>query len=312
MMHIRNLFYFFVIVFGYMFYLPALADDAGGPGHRLKALREMMANKRENDALKVSEESLGAFTKNLLKDDFEGRAMLVYVPTQLAPQGKRSLVVALHGGMGNGQFIQAHLKMDGVAEKNGFIVAYLDGSKAGAHLPAGMLAWNAGSGCCGEPYTNKVDDVGYISGAVHYLVQKYGVDPARVYGIGHSNGAMMTQTLMCETDLYHSAISLAGSLMAEVAMCPKAQGKTLFALHGADDANVPPGGGRGSKGVTNIDYKSEAASKARFERAGGQYNIQILPDTDHGLEHIAATVQKIEGISLVEKAARIFGLTQVR
>lgn len=310
MMRNRNLFYFFVIVLACLFYLPAYADDAGGPGHRLGALREMMANKRENEALRVSEEALGAHTKNLVQDGFNGRAMLVYVPSQLAPQGSRSMLVVLHGGGGNAQFMQAHLKMDGVAEKDGFIVAYLDGSKAGARLPAGMLAWNAGGGCCGEPYTNKVDDVGYISGAVHYLVQKYGVDPARVYGIGHSNGAMMTQTLMCVTDLYHSAISLAGSLMAEVAVCPKAQGKTLFAIHGAEDANVPPGGGRGSKGVTSIDYKSEANSRASFERAGGKYIIQILPGTDHNLEHIAAAVQKAGGISLAEKAARFFGLAQ--
>jgi poly(3-hydroxybutyrate) depolymerase len=288
--------------------MPAGAEDSGGPGHRLKALREMLANKRENDALKVSEEDLGAHSQNLLQDRFNGRDMLVYVPSQLPPQGRRSMVIVLHGGGGNAQFIQAHLKMDGVAEKYGFIVAYLDGSQAGTRLASKMLAWNAGSGCCGEPYRNKVDDVGYITGAVHYLEQKYGVDPDRVFGIGHSNGAMMTQTLMCETDLYHSAISLAGSLMAETAACPNARGKTLLAIHGAEDVNVPPGGGKGSKGVTTIDFKSEQGSKAIFERSGANYVIQMLPGTDHNLEHIGATIQKTEGISLAEKTARFFGL----
>jgi poly(3-hydroxybutyrate) depolymerase len=301
---------FFAAVLACLFALPAWAEDSGAPGHRLKALREMLANKQENDALKVSEESLGAHSQNLLRDHFNGRDMLVYVPAQLPPPGRRGMVVALHGGGGNAQFVQAHLKMDGVAEKYGFIVAYLDGSQAGSRGATKMLAWNAGSGCCGEPYRRKVDDVGYISGAVHYLEQKYGIDPGRVYGIGHSNGAMMTQTLMCETDLYRSAISLAGSLMAEVAAFPNARGKTLLAIHGAEDANVPLGGGKGTKGVTNIAYKSEQDSKAMFERSGGKYIIQLLPGGDHNLEHIGAAIQKAEDISLAEKAARFFGLDQ--
>lgn len=292
---------------------PAYADDRGtndegGSGSRLKVFREMMANKRENDALRVSEEDLGAHTQNVLQDSYAGRDMILYVPSRLPPPGQRAMVVALHGGGGNAEFIKDHLKMDRVAEKDGFIVAYLNGSDASARLPGRMKAWNAGNGCCGEPYKTRVDDVGYITAAVHYLARKYGIDPNRIFGIGHSNGAMMTQTLMCETGLYRSAISLAGSLMAEVASCPGARGRTLLAIHGMEDANVPSGGGKGSKGVTNIDYKSESASKAVFERSGGTYLIDWLPDTDHNLEHIGATIQKTEGISLAEKAARFFGL----
>jgi poly(3-hydroxybutyrate) depolymerase len=288
--------------------LPACAQDGDGPGHRLQALRDVRANKKENEALKVSEESLGAHSENVMLDRFEGRDMRLYLPSHLPPPGRRAMVIALHGGGGNAQFMQDHLKMDGVAEKYGFIVAYLIGSDAAAHFSRNMKAWDAGGGCCGEPYKAKVDDIGYISGAVHYLIQKYGVDPKRVYGIGHSNGAMMTQTLMCETDLYDAAVSLSGALMAEVDMCPNARGKTILAIHGAEDANVPPGGGKGTKGVTNIDYRSEENSKAMFERSGGEYTIQLLPGTDHKLEHIEATIQKTEGISLAEKVARFFGL----
>ena len=286
----------------------AYADDGNGFGSRLQAFREMRVNKRESDALRVSEEDLGAHTQNVLRDGFDGRDMIIYVPTVLPPQGQRGMVVALHGGGGDAQFIKDHLKMDGVAERDGFIVAYLNGTDAAAMLPGKMKAWNAGNGCCGEPYRTKVDDVGYITAAVHYLARKYGVDQNRIFGIGHSNGAMMTQTLMCETGLYRSAISLAGSLMAEADSCPAARGKTILAIHGMDDANVPPGGGKGSKGVTNIDYKSEANSKSMFEQSGGTYIIDWLPDTDHNLEHIGATIQKTEGISLAEKAARFFAL----
>jgi poly(3-hydroxybutyrate) depolymerase len=293
-----------------MLSLPACAQDSTGPGHRLQTLREMMANKRANDALKVSEEYLGAQSQNVAQDSFNDRDMILYLPSHLPPKGQRGMVVALHGGGGNAQNLQDHLKMDGVAEKYGFIVAYLNGTDASAKLPGKMKAWNAGNGCCGEPYKDKVDDVSYITSAVRYLVQKYGVNPEHIYGIGHSNGAMMTQTVMCETGLYQAAISLAGGLMAEVDHCAGARGKTILAMHGTLDANVPPVGGKGSKGVTTIDYKSEADSKSMFERSGGQYTILWLKGTDHSLEHIAETIQKNEGISLAEKTARFFGLAQ--
>ncbi len=125
-----------------MLSLPAYAQDSDGPGHRLQALREMMANKRGNAALKVGEEDLGAHSENVGQDSFHGRDMILYVPSHLPPQGQRSMVVALHGGGGNAQYIQDHLKMDGVAEKYGFIVAYLNGTDAAPRLPGKMKAWN--------------------------------------------------------------------------------------------------------------------------------------------------------------------------
>lgn len=295
--------------------LPARAQDNGSSQpsmsrfERLRRLRHILENQRENRADVVTEESLGAHTQDLIDDTYGGRAMILYVPSRLPPPGTRAMVVALHGGMGSAKFVQEHLKMDGIAEKYGFIVAYLNGSRASDRLSDRFHAWDAGGGCCGAPYTDKVDDIGYISGAVHYLEHKYGIDPARVFGTGHSNGAIMTQTLMCETNLYQKAVSLAGSLMADVAGCPDARGKTILAVHGKSDQNVPPEGGRGTEGVTNISYRSEADSQARFEDAGGTYDI-LLVASDHSLEHIAAAIRKSEGISLAEKEARFFGLAR--
>jgi polyhydroxybutyrate depolymerase len=297
--------------------LPVPAQDNGSSQdsmsrwQRLRRFMEIRRNQEENKAALVSEKSLGAHTENIVKDAYGGRDMILYVPSHLPAAGQRSMVVALHGGMGNARFMQQHLKMDGVAEKDGFIIAYLNGSPASHRLPGRFHAWNAGGGCCGEPYADKVDDIGYIIGAVHYLENKYGVDPAHVFGTGHSNGAMMTQTLMCETNLYQKAVSLAGSLMAEVDRCPAAQGKEILAIHGKYDQNVPPGGGRGTKGVTNISYRSEAESQAEFRESGGAYDI-VWVDSDHSLEHLAAAIQKSEGISLAEKEAHYFGLSQQR
>ena len=287
------------------------AQDSMSRLQRLRRFMQIRRNQAENKADIVSEESLGAHTQNLVEDAYGGRDMILYVPSHLPAAGRRAMVVALHGGMGNAEHMQEHLKMDGVAERDGFIVAYLNGSPASARLSDRLHAWDAGSGCCGEPYTDKVDDIGYITGAVRYLEKKYGVDPVRVFGTGHSNGAMMTQTLMCETNLYRKAVSLAGSDMAEVDRCPDARGKEILAIHGRYDRNVPPAGGRGTQGVTNIAYRSEAGSQAKFRNSGGAYDI-LWVDSDHLLEHIAAAVKRSTGISLAEKEARFFGLSQQR
>ncbi len=132
---------------------------------------------------------------------FGGRSLIVYVPAHLPAAGARALVVVLHGGLGNAERIatarsESALNLNAEAEAHGFIVAYLNGTPV-TRFGDQMLGWNAGGGCCGQSAANDVDDVGYIQGAVRRLEGEYGVDPGRVFGIGHSNGAMMTQRLMC-------------------------------------------------------------------------------------------------------------------
>jgi polyhydroxybutyrate depolymerase len=221
------------------------------------------------------------------------------------------LLVALHGGGGNARFMLDHLKIDGVAEKNGFIVAYLNGSAATRIGGNKLKAWNAGSGCCGEPYSDKVDDVGYIAGAVRYLQQKYGVSPERTFGVGHSNGAMMMQTMSCMTDLFREVATLAGTLMAEVPSCPAASNHTIYNYHGALDVNLPIVGGFGSKGVTNINFTSQAKAKALFENAGGRYLLHVLPGADHSIEHLSLSSQKQDGLTIGERLARDLRLMSV-
>ena len=198
--------------------------------------------------------------------------------------------------------------MDAVAEKAGFIVAYLNGTPVTRRMGADKLGWNAGGGCCGVPAARNVDDVRYITGAVEYLSKKYGIDPHRVYGIGHSNGAMMTQRLMCETNLYAAAISISGPLNLESGNCSAARGKRILAIHGAEDANVPIAGGQGTQGISRAVYNSEERTRQSFASSGASYDLQVVKGADHRLEHIAEAIQQTEGVSIAEKAARFFGL----
>ncbi len=154
---------------------------------------------------------------------------------------------------------------------------------------------------------NGVDDVAYIQGAVGYLEGKYGVDPAKVFAIGHSNGAMMAQRLMCETRLLAAAVAISGPLNLPVQSCPSRAGRIL-ALHGADDQNVPIAGGRGTRGISGATFASEDHSRAAFTASGATYELQIVPGADHALARIDAAIQAAEGQTIAHKAARFFGL----
>ncbi len=257
--------------------------------------------------------SLGWCAGTSTTQAYAGRDMIVFMPSHLPPVGQRALVVVLHGGLGNAQRIadsqsESALNMNAEAEKDGFIVVYLNGTPVTRMLGANMLGWNAGGGCCGQSFANNIDDVGYIQGAVRHLEDQYGVDPARVFGIGHSNGAMMTQRLMCETSLYAAGISISGPLNDPVAACPAARGKHILAIHGQVDENVPIAGGRGTKGISGVAYASEDHSRDVFTNSGAIYDLQIVPGADHKLEDIDAAIQKSQGRSIQQEAAQFFGL----
>jgi polyhydroxybutyrate depolymerase len=244
---------------------------------------------------------------------FGGREIIVCVPARLPPPGSRPLVVILHGGLGNAARIasqrsESALNMDAIAERRGFIVAYLNGTPVTRFLGDQMLGWNAGGGCCGQPAKNDVDDVAYIKGAVGDLVGKYGVERDRVFAIGHSNGAMMAQRLACETSLFAAVVAVSGQLNLDTSRCQAAAGRRILAIHGADDRNVPIDGGRGTKGISGVAYKSEAYAKQLFTQSGGSYTLQIVPGADHMIDHINAVVLNTEGVSIAEKAAQFFAI----
>lgn len=252
--------------------------------------------------------------QKLATEFYGGREMLVYVPQRLPAMGQRALVVVLHGGLGNAKHIaseraEAGMNMDIVATKYGFVVAYLNGTKAMRYFARNMLAWNAGE-CCGQPAENNIDDVGYIKNTVAYLVSKYGIDPARVYGVGHSNGAMMTQRVMCETGLYAAAVPISSPLEIQTSACPAARGKRILAIHGAEDENVPVNGGRGSKGISHVDFNSEDYSRRVFLGSGASYTLKVVAGADHHVDRINETLEQSEGSSIAELTARFFGLTE--
>jgi len=98
---------------------------------------------------------VAALANDAVTQSYDGRDMLIHVPAHLPPEGSRALVVVLHGGLGNASRIESEnaesgLNMDAEADRNGFIVAYLNGTPVTRFFGSRMLGWNAGGGCCGQ------------------------------------------------------------------------------------------------------------------------------------------------------------------
>lgn len=249
---------------------------------------------------------------NITTERVAGRDAVVHVPSTVPAFGSRALVVVLHGGLGNAQRIasaqsERFLGMHALADEGGFVVAYLNGTPVARMLGDDKLGWNAGS-CCGQPAEKQVDDVAYIQAAVAEIASRHGVDRSRVFGMGHSNGAMLTQRVMCETSVYAAAVPISGGLENGASMCPAARGKRIMAIHGADDQNVPVEGGKGARGLSRVAFNSEAATAQVWKDSGAQYDLQIIPGASHGVDSINAQLVKTQSQSLAQKVARFFGL----
>jgi len=179
------------------------------------------------------------------------RSYLLHLPESL-PNRPLPMVVVLHGGGGSAESAAKMTGFDAEADKDGFIVAYPNGTDRVRPLlnamgEPGLLTWNAG-GCCGYARDHAVDDVGFIRAVVAQVLKDNAADPKRVYATGISNGGMMAYRLACEASDVFAAIAPVSAIQ-DVTRCKPAQPVSVLHIHGAQDENVPLAGGVGKKAV---------------------------------------------------------------
>ncbi|MBS1196469.1 MAG: hypothetical protein H6R18_254 [Proteobacteria bacterium] len=170
------------------------------------------------------------------------RTYLLHTPeqpssTQARPHARRPLVMVLHGGGGNAENAARMSGMSAIADREGFLVVYPNGS---GKLRNALLTWNAGN-CCGKAFEEQVDDVGFLNSVIDHVAQRHPVDPRRIYVTGMSNGGMMSYRLGCETPARFAAIApVAGAMNVD---CKPAVPLSVIAFHGTADEHVLYAGG---------------------------------------------------------------------
>jgi polyhydroxybutyrate depolymerase len=168
------------------------------------------------------------------------RTFLVHLPPRFAERGPLPVLVAFHGGGGSAQGFQKYAGLDAVADREGFVVIYPDGS---GRLGRRLLTWNAG-GCCGSAQRDRVDDVGFTIRVLGELARDLPLDRTRVYATGHSNGAMMAYRLAAEAAERIAAIAPVAGAMQLVVFAP-ARPMPVLHVHSVDDPRALYTGGLG-------------------------------------------------------------------
>ncbi|MBX7081979.1 MAG: hypothetical protein K1X88_22425, partial [Nannocystaceae bacterium] len=130
----------------------------------------------------------GQYDGLMIEHDGIMRRYNLYVPAGLDGSVAAPLVINLHGYTSNAAQQQLFSQFDPVADANGLVVAYPEGTDA---------SWNAGT-CCGTAVTNDVDDVGFVLAVIADVKARTCIDPKRVYATGMSNGGFMSHRLACE------------------------------------------------------------------------------------------------------------------
>ncbi len=165
---------------------------------------------------------------NLTRDAF------VHVPSSYDKTKPTELVVNFHGFTSNAAEQILLTRMNRSADSRNVIVVYPDGIGA---------SWNAGD-CCGDSWTNSIDDVQLTKDLLAKMESDYCVDPKRIFATGFSNGGFFSHRLGCEmSDVFGAIAPVSGVMGEDPAKCTPSRPMPVLDFHGTSDPVVPYKGG---------------------------------------------------------------------
>jgi polyhydroxybutyrate depolymerase len=202
------------------------------------------------------------------------RTYLTHLPNRRPPSGGYPVILAFHGGGGRGAKMVKLMKLDPLADANGFIVVYpdaLDGH------------WNDGR----SSIKNRSDDVGFVTALLDEVEKHYPVNASKVFAVGISNGAVFTERLGCElSNRIHAIAAVSGTMAAELApACQPIHPISVLQVSGTADPVMPYGGGTVRKflgageGGTVLSASDTAQLWARSNGCSPATAPETLPQT---------------------------------
>lgn len=171
------------------------------------------------------------------------RTYRLHLPSSYDGEKPVPLLLAFHGGGGDGAGMERLTHLSEIADRHGFAVVYPDGIDRN---------WNDG-----RPEINPgVDDVGFVKDLLAELDGRYAIDESRVYSTGISNGGFFSFRLAFDMPEGIAAIAPVAALMTEILYSRPAPSLPMpvALIEGTDDPLVPWDGGgvgfgRGTRGT---------------------------------------------------------------
>lgn len=201
--------------------------------------------------------------------EYRQRYAVLYVPSSSSVADSLSLLLLFHNLEGNCLDFTLTARVTEYADRDNMVIASLCGS-----MGRFGIGWNAGT-CCGfdgeEPNEEQ-----FTRALVNLLVDAIPqIDPTKVAVLGLENGALLSQTLLCQApDLIRAVISLGGVTTMTPGMgkgleeCDLSTqkrrqadnaswGAHLLLIHSDTDTHVP-WKGRSKNGFPSVDDNLEA------------------------------------------------------
>ena len=195
----------------------------------MKKLRATLLLMLVHASLTDASEHLDSPVYRTIEHDGATRSFTLHVPSDVKPSAP--LVMVMHGYMGSAGEIMDYSGFNAIADREGFIVAYPEGTRD----QFGYRFFNVGYD---HHATSTVDDLGFVSVLTSNLQQQLNVTPSRTFMVGMSNGGDMAHFMACtNSKLYGAMASVTGVLMKHIHDdCTPAKPLPLLQIHGTDDA----------------------------------------------------------------------------
>ncbi len=191
-------------------------------------------------------ENPNTFNCSIIKNKLT-REFIIYIPESYYSQTSRvPLLFSLHGYT---SFARVNIEYTGfkeIADNNGFIVIYPQGSlwfappsDINGYTSQGQTHWNVGWGNAGTKSTS--DDITFIEDLIDWTSSNYNINTDRVYSTGMSNGGFMSYNLACNLSSKIAAIaSVTGSMSPQnYRTCNPDRPMPILQIHGLQDYVVP-------------------------------------------------------------------------
>jgi polyhydroxybutyrate depolymerase len=202
----------------------------------------------DNVIVVVKDDGKGANTanENTLTLEHKGlnREYVLFVPSAYDSATAIPLLFNFHGFGGNASEYMAYADMRTLAESEGFILVYPQGSDLD-----GSPHWNT----CPNGGDNKsnADDFGFIAALVSELSGTYSIDQKRIYAAGYSNGGMMAYGLANYRSEIVAAVASVSGTMLDCTATPE-HPMPVIHLHGTADDTLPYDGNNYYKGAQTV------------------------------------------------------------
>ncbi len=213
------------------------------------------------------------------------------IPANYDPGSPTALIVLLHGYSSNSNEVANYFGLIKAADSQGFLLAYPDGTIDSR----GNRYWNGTDACCAfDP--DPADDVSYLTSVMDDIAAKYNVDPNRIYFVGHSNGAFMSNRMACEHSSRIAAIvTLAGMQWNDPRLCPTTKPVSVLHIHGDLDDTIFFDGGNVFGTLSPSAFDSTATWAAKDGCTGNLIDLPPNIDLESVITGDETRVQRYTG-----------------